>query len=91
MRVDEYDWQTFLGQVELVLEDGGELLGVFPLSDSPEKINDERDPRPKTVHLSILSLVWRGLKLQKLTRMTTLLQKFPNIFVMTLNTRELLD
>ena len=27
---------------------------------------------------------WIGLKLQKLTRMTTLLQKFPNIFVITL-------
>ncbi len=28
---------------------------------------------------------WRGLKLQKLTRMTTFVQKLPNILVITLN------
>ena len=59
VRVDEYDWQTFLWQVKLVLEDGGQLLGVFPLSDSPEKINDQRDTRPVSLPLQSVTRVER--------------------------------
>ena len=95
VRVNEHDGQAFLRKIEFALKYRGQLFGVLLLSDSPVQYRVQLclklvNCQLYSTHLSSLSLTCIGLKLQKFTRMTTLLQKFPNILVMTLNKENIL-